>query len=80
MYIVLHKVHNVLHIVNNILHISHNIFYIIRSYAMKLLNHGLDIKTFQNEGSTYGTLIREPSLANTESASFIHMYFTSFRS
>ena len=74
--IMLHKAHNILHIAHNTLHIAHNIFHIICSYAMRPWNHGLDIKTFQNEGSTYGTSTRESSLANTDSASFIHMYFT----
>ena len=44
-----------------IIHIVH----IISSYAMRPWNHGLDIKTSQNEGSTYGTSTREPSLINT---------------
>ena len=32
----------------------------------------------KNKGSTYGTSTREPFLENTESASFIHTYFTSY--
>ena len=78
--IILHTAHNILHIAHNILHIAHKIFHIIRSYAMRPWNHGLDIKTYKNEGSTYGTSTREPSLANTNSASFIHTYFISFHS
>ena len=57
---------------HNILHILYHVVHIILSYAMRPWNHGLDIKTSQNEGSTYGTSTREPSLANTESTSFIH--------
>ena len=52
--------------------IPHNIFYNIHSYAMRRWIHALDIKTLQNEGSTYETSTRASSLANTESASFIH--------
>ena len=70
--IILHTTYNILHIAYNILHIAHNIFHIIRSYVMRPWNHGLDFKTSQNEGSTYGTSTREPSLANIESTSFIH--------
>ena len=46
-HIVLHTTHNSLHIAHNILHTTLNIFYIIRSYAMKLWNHRLDIETSQ---------------------------------
>ena len=60
---------------HNIFHISYLIGHIILSYVMRPWNHGLDIMTFQNEGSTYRTSTREPFLANTESASFIHAYF-----
>ena len=63
-----------------ILHIAYYIFHIIRSYAMRPWNHGLDIQISQNEGSTYETSTRESSLESTESASFIHMYFISFHS
>ena len=78
--IILHTTHNILHIAHNIFQIAHIIFHFIRSYAMRPWNHGLNIRTFQNEGSTYGTSTREPSLANTQSVSFIHMYFISFHS
>ena len=78
--ILLQTTHNILHIAHIVLHIAHNIFHIIHSYAMGPCNHGLDIMTSQNEGSTYGTSTREPSLANTESSSFIHTYFISFHS
>ena len=74
----LHIAHNILHIGHNILHIAHNIFYSIRSYAMIPWNHGLEIRTSQNEGSTYGISTREPSLANTEFTLFIHTSFHSF--
>ena len=56
--IILHIAHDILHIAHNILHIEHNIFHIIRSYAIRPWNHGLDIKNSQNEGSTYGTSTR----------------------
>ena len=73
--VILHTTHNVLHIVHHIMHIAHNIIHIILSYAMRPWNHGFDIRTSQNEGSTNGTSTREPSLTNTESISFIHTYF-----
>ena len=79
-HIVLHIAHNIIHIAHIVWHIAHNIFHINHSYAIRPSNYGLDIKTSQNEGSTYGTSTREPSLASTESASFIHTYFTVFRS
>ena len=60
---------------HNIFHISHHVVHIILSYAMRPWDHGLDVTTSQNEGSTYETSTGEPSLANTESASFIHTYF-----
>ena len=69
----------ILYTTYNILHIAHNVLHIIRSYAMRPWNHGLDIRTSQNEGSTHVTATREPSLANTESFSYIHTYFI-FRS
>ena len=75
---ILHTTHNIFHIVYNILHITHNIFHIIYSYFMRPSNHGLVIKTSQNDGLTYGTSTREPCLANRESSSFIHTYFISF--
>ena len=78
--IILHTTHNILHITRKILHIAHNILHIIRSYAMRPQNYGHDIKTTQNEGSTYVTSTREPSLSNTVSDSFIHTYFISFHS
>ena len=71
-HIIFHIARNILHITQIILHIAHNIFHVIHSYAMRPWNHGLDIKTFQNEGSTYGTSTRKSSLTNTESASFTH--------
>ena len=78
MRIILYTTYNILHIAHNILHITYNIFHIIHSYDMIPWNHGHDIKTSQKEGSTYGTSTMDPSLANTESASFIHTYFISF--
>ena len=65
---------------HKILHISYQIVHIIFSYAMRLWNHGLYIRISQNEGLTYGTSIREPSLENIESASFIRTYFIFIRS
>ena len=59
----------------NIFYISYHVVYIILSYAMRPGDQGLDVRTYQNEGSTYGTSTRDPSLANTESALFIHTYF-----
>ena len=44
---ILHIAHNILHVAHNILNIEHNIFHIIRSYAMRPWNHGLNIKTSQ---------------------------------
>ena len=52
---------------HNIFHISCHVVHIILSYAMRPWDHGLDVRTSQNEGSTYVTSTREPSLANTES-------------
>ena len=75
---ILHIEHIILHKTHNILLVAHNIFHIIRSYAMGPWNHGLDVRTSQNEGSTYGTSTRDPSLANTKSTSFIHTYLISF--
>ena len=46
--------------IHNILQISYHIVHIIPSYAIRTWNHGLDIKTSQNEGSTYGTSTMEP--------------------
>ena len=65
---------------HNILHILYHVVHIILSYAMIPWDHGLDIRTSQNEGSTYGTSTREPSSANTEPASFIRSYFISIHS
>ena len=75
---VLHTTHNSIHITHIIIHITHNVVHIIYYYVMRPCNHGLDIKTSQNESSTYGTSTRESDLDNTESASFIHTYFISF--
>ena len=36
---------------HNILHILYHVVHIILSYAMRPWNHGLDIRTSQNEGS-----------------------------
>ena len=77
---ILHTAHNSVHIAHIIIHITHNVVHIIYSYAMRSWNHGLEIKTSQNEGSTYGTSTREFSLANTESALFIDTYLISFNS
>ena len=48
---ILYTTHKILHIAHILLHIEHNIFHIIHLYAMRPWNHGLDIKTSQNEGS-----------------------------
>ena len=72
---ILHTTHNILHIAHNILHLTHIIFHLISSYAMRPLNHALNIRTSQNEGSTYGASTSEPFLENIESASLIHTYF-----
>ena len=64
----------------NIFHISYHVVHIILSYSMKTWDRGLDVRTYQNEGSTYGTSTREPSLANTGSALFIHTYHISVNS
>ena len=69
---ILHTTHNILHIAHNILHIAPIVFHFIRSYAMRPWNHGLNIRTSQDEDSTYGTSTREASLANTKSDPFIH--------
>ena len=62
MRIILYTTYNILQIAHNILHIAHNIFHIIQTYSMRPLNYGVDIKTSQNEGSTYRTSTRELSL------------------
>ena len=67
-HIILQTTHNIFYITHIIIHITHNVVHIIYSYAMRSWNHGLEIKTSQNEGSTYGTSTRE-------SAPLIHMYF-----
>ena len=59
---------------HRIFHISCHIVDIILSYSMRPWNHRLDIMTSLNEGSTYGTLIKEPTLANSKFASYIHMF------
>ena len=76
--IILHTTHNILHITHNILQIPHNIFHIICSYAIRPWNHWLKIITYQNEGSTYGTWTREPSLSRK--ICFIHSYVLHFHS
>ena len=65
----------ILQTTHNIFHISYHVVHIILSYAMKPWDHGLDVRISQNEGSTYETSTREPSLINTEYVSFIHAYF-----
>ena len=40
---------------HDILQISYHIVHIIILYSMRPWNHCLDIRTSQNEGSTYGT-------------------------
>ena len=62
---ILHTAQNSVHIAHIIIHITQNVVHTIYLYAMRSWNHGLNIKTSQNEGSTYGTSTREPSLANT---------------
>ena len=63
-----------LHTTHNICHISYHVVHIVLSYAMRPQDHGLDVRTSQNEGSTYDTSTREPSLANTKSSSFVHTH------
>ena len=63
----------ILQTADNIFHISYDVVHIILSYAMRPWDHGLDISTYQNEGSTYKTSTREPSSANAEFDSFIHI-------
>ena len=65
----------ILQISHNIFHVLYHVVHIILLCAMRPLNHGLDIRNSQNEGSTYETSTREPTLAKIESTSFIHMYF-----
>ena len=65
----------ILQTADNIFHISYDVVHIILSYAMRPWDHGLDVRTSQNEGSTYGISTRESSLSNTKYASFIHTYF-----
>ena len=64
----------ILQTTHNIFHISYHVVNIILSYSMRPWNHRLDIMTSLNEGSTYGTLIKEPTLANSKFASYIHMF------
>ena len=64
----------ILFILHNFIYYEH-ILHIIRSYAVRPWNHGLNIRTSQNEDSTNGTSTREPSLEYTESVLFIHTYF-----
>ena len=66
----------ILQTTHNIFHISYHVFYIILSYAMRPWDHGLDVRTSQNEGSTYETSTRDPSLANK--VCFIHSYVLHF--
>ena len=70
----------ILQTAHNIFHISYEVVHIILSYTIRPWDHGIDVRTSQNKGSTYGTSTRDLSLENTESASFIHTYFTLFHS
>ena len=72
---IFHTTHNNIHIAHIIIHITHNVVHIIYLYAMRPWNHGLEIKTSQNEDSTYVTLTKGSALANTKSALFIHTHF-----
>ena len=76
----MHHHNYILQAAHNVLHISYHVVHIIISYAMRHWNHGLDIRTCQNEGSTFGTLTRESSLVNTDSTSFIHRHLILFLS
>ena len=75
--IILHTAHNVLHIAHNILHISHNIFHIIRSYTMRLWNHGIDIKISQKRGLNIWDL-NQGSFFSKHRICFIHSYVLHF--
>ena len=77
---ILRTVQNNIHITHITIHIMHNVVHIIYSYDMRPWNHGHDIKTSQNEGSTYETSTKKSVLASIEFALFIHMYFISFHS
>ena len=61
-------------------HISYQVVHIILSYATIPWDYGHDIRTSPNEGSTYRTSTKYPSLANTKYASFIHTYSIWFHS
>ena len=60
---IFHIAHNNVHIAQIIFDITQNIVHIIYSYAMRSWNHGIDIKTSQNEVSTYGTSTRVSALS-----------------
>ena len=45
----------ILQTTHNIFHISYHVVHIVLSYAMRPWDHGLDHKTSQYDGSTYGT-------------------------
>ena len=61
--ITFHKALKILHIAHII--IAPKTFYNTHAYNMIPWSHGHEIKTFQNDGSTYGTSNRESSLENT---------------
>ena len=62
---------------HNIFHISYYVVHLILSYEMRPWDHGLDVKTSQNEGSTYGTSTREPFFSK-HIVCFIHSYILHF--
>ena len=45
----------ILQTTHNIFHISYHVIHIILLYVMRPRDHGLDVRTPQNEGLTYGT-------------------------
>ena len=66
-----------MYIAHNILHMAHNIFHIIRSYAMRPWNHGLDIKTSQKLGLNVWDL-NYGAFLSKQRVSFIHSYVLHF--
>ena len=58
---------------NNIFHISYHVVHIILSYAMRPWDHGHDVRTSLNEGTTYGSSTRE-NFFSKHRFCFIHLY------
>ena len=57
----------------NIFYISYHVVYIILSYAMRPWDHGHDVRTSLNEGTTYGSSTRE-NFFSKHRFCFIHLY------